>query len=193
MLTGNLIVISGPSGAGKGTLVAGLRKRVPDLFLSVSMTTRAPRAGEVPDVSYRYVSRQEFEEVRRRGGFLEWATVHDNLYGTPADEVGEQLAAGNDVILEIDVKGALQVKKKMPEAHLVFIQAPSVDDLAERLSKRQTEDPRGVAQRVRVAKHEILLAPKYDCVIVNDDVIRATNELVGIVREIRRTRRRERL
>ncbi len=157
------------------------------------MTTRSPRPDEVPGVSYRFVSREEFEEVRRRGGFLEWASVHDNFYGTPAHAVKEQLEKGNDVILEIDVKGALQVKKKMPEAHLVFIQAPTFEDLHDRLSKRSTEDERTVARRVLVARHEVLLAPKYDFVIVNDDIARATRELVGIVKDIRRTRRREQM
>jgi len=157
------------------------------------MTTRSPRPDEVPGVSYHFVSREEFEEVRRRGGFLEWASVHDNFYGTPADDVKEQLEKGNDVILEIDVKGALQVKKKVPEAHLVFIQAPSFEDLHDRLSKRSTEDEKSVARRVLVARHEVLLAPKYDFVIVNDDIARATRDLVGIVKDIRRTRRREQM
>lgn len=156
------------------------------------MTTRKPRRDEVHGVSYDFVSREEFEDVRRGRGFLEWAEVHDNLYGTPAEPVTRERGMGRDVILEIDVKGALQVKKKMPEAHLIFIQAPSVDDLQERLSMRQTEDEQTVARRIRIAKHEILLAPKYDYVVINDDIARATDELVGIVKDMRRSSRKER-
>lgn len=189
MPSGNLIVISGPSGAGKGTLVAALRKGVPDLFLSLSTTTRQPRIGELEGVSYHFVSPENFEKMRREAEFLEWASVHDNLYGTPIGPVRKQLDEGKDVLLEIDVKGALQVKKKIPEANLIFIQAPSMDDLHKRLTKRKTEDEQGVDRRIRVARHEVLLAPKYDYVVVNDDIARATRELVGIIREIRRLNR----
>ncbi len=189
MSKGNLIVVSGPSGAGKGTLVAATRKRVPDLFLSVSATTRRPRRGEIEGVSYRFIDRETFEGMRRRGEFLECAHVHHNLYGTPLEPVKRQLEAGKDVLLEIDVQGALQAKKKFPEAHLVFIMPPSIDELHNRLAKRKSEDEEDVQQRIRVAKHEILLAPKYDYVVTNDDVARATNELVGIIKEIRRLSR----
>jgi len=166
-----------------------LRKRVPDLFLSISTTTRKPRKGELPGVAYHFVDRETFDEMRRRGEFLECARVHGNLYGTPIEPVKRQLEAGRDVILEIDVQGALQAKKKFPEAHLIFIMPPSMQELQSRLAKRKSEEGEELEQRIRVAKHEILLAPKYDYVVVNDDVARATDELVGIIKEIRRNSR----
>lgn len=169
--------------------MAELRRRVPALYVSLSATTRKPRLGEVEGVNYHFVPKDRFERMRRSGEFLEWAEVHGNLYGTPMGPVREGLHKGKDVILEIDVQGALQVRKKMPEAHLVFIQAPSLDELQSRLAKRSSEDEETVARRIRVAKQEILLAPRYDYVVVNDDIARASDELAGILAEIRRSSR----
>ena len=139
MRTGNLFVISGPSGAGKGTLVTRLLEEVPDTWVSVSATTRRPRPGEEEGVSYYFLDREDFLALADEGGFLEWAEYAGNCYGTPLASVQREMAAGRQVILEIEVQGALQVREKMPEAHLVFIEPPSLEELEGRLRGRGTE------------------------------------------------------
>ncbi|MCC6109530.1 MAG: guanylate kinase, partial [Denitrobacterium sp.] len=136
---GNLFVISGPSGAGKGTLVSRVLDRVPDAWVSVSATTRPPREGEVDGTSYFFMTDDQFDDLVARGGFLEWAHVHAHKYGTPLASVKEHIDAGDQVILEIDVQGAFQVREKLPEAHLVFIDVPSEKELLARLRGRGTE------------------------------------------------------
>lgn len=181
MRKGNLFVISGPSGAGKGTLVRRIMDRVPDAWLSISATTREPRPGEQDGVSYLFVSQDEFERMIRDGGLLEWARVHDHSYGTPRSLVEEHMRAGDQVILEIDVQGAFQVREKLPQAHLIFIAPPSMDELRSRLVGRGTEDAADVELRMRDAEGEMARKDDYDVVFVNDDLETCTQDLVDYI------------
>lgn len=178
---GNLIIISGPSGAGKGTLVARLVERVPDVWVSVSATTRAPRRGEVDAVHYYFMDEAHFQDLIEAHGFLEWAHVHGAYYGTLLSRVEENMAAGKQVILEIDVQGALQVREVIPDAHLIFIEPPSLEELERRLRERGTEAEDVILKRLATAKVELAHKMEYDFQVVNDDLERATEELVSLV------------
>lgn len=182
--TGNLVIISGPSGAGKGTLVDQLVAGVPELRVSVSATTRAPRPGEIEGEDYFFLSVEEFSRRIEAGEFLEWAEVHGNRYGTIRSTVEAKMAEGRDVILEIDPQGALQVKSLMPEAVLVFIVAPSMDELERRIRGRGAETDEQVGVRLETAVRELELVGSYDYVVENDDVARATDELVRIIKSL---------
>lgn len=179
--TGNLFIVSGPSGAGKGTLVKELLHQVPDVWVSVSMTTRAPRPGEVEGCHYFFTTAAEFDRLIDTGGLLEWAEVHGNRYGTPRAAVEGKIAERRQVILEIDPQGAFQIRDVMPESILVFIMPPSKDELRRRLSGRGSETDEQVEVRMRTADRELALVGKYDHVVINDDVSRATEELVRII------------
>lgn len=181
MRRGNLFVISGPSGAGKGTLVSRIMERVPDAWLSISVTTRDPREGEVDGVHYLFYDDARFDELAAQDGFLEWAQVHDHKYGTPAQLVREHLEAGCQVILEIDVQGAFQVRKRVPEAHLVFIEPPSLEELERRLRSRGTEDEESIALRMKNAELEMSHKMEYDIRFVNDNLDECTDELVSYI------------
>ena len=166
---GQLIVLSGPSGAGKGTLVRELLKRR-KADLSVSCTTRAPRPNEVDGVSYFFVTPDEFARRERLGDFLESAEVFGNHYGTPRQEVVEKLRQGKDVILEIDVQGAMQVKSRFPDARLVFVEPPSMEELSARLHGRGTETDDQIELRLANAQDELSHAADYDFTVVNDNL-----------------------
>jgi guanylate kinase len=180
---GVLLVLAGTSGAGKGTIGARLRAADPRLHWSVSWTTRPPRAGEREGVDYHFVSRAEFERLRDDGGFLEWFEVYGDLKGTPSDYVRARLDAGDDVMLEIDVQGALAVKRALPEALLVFVKAPSRQEQRRRLEARGSETEESIQVRLgRAEAEERIGAEQFDAVVVNDDVDRAVAEVAAILR-----------
>jgi len=173
-----LTVLAGPTAVGKGTIVTELRRRHPDLFVSVSATTRAPRPGEIDGVHYHFVSDAEFDRLISTGQMLEWALVHGtHRYGTPRGPVQAQLDAGRSALLEIDLAGARQVRESMPSAQLVFVMPPSWNELVARLTGRRTEDIREQERRLATARTEMDAAGEFDHVIVNDTVSRATSEL----------------
>ena len=182
---GVLLVLAGTSGAGKGTIGARLRALDARLRWSVSWTTRARRPGERPDVDYHYVTRAEFEALRDDDGFLEWFEVYGDLKGTPRHFVLDELAAGHDVMLEVDVQGALAVKAALPDALLVFVRAPDRDEQRRRLERRAEvtgESPESIAGRLaRADDEEQIGATQFDAVVVNDDVDRATAEVAAIL------------
>ncbi len=178
---GNLFIVSGPSGAGKGTLVKELASTVDDVWVSVSATTRAPRPGEVEGVHYHFVTDEEFDELVAAGGLLEWAEVHGNRYGTPRADVEEHVAEGKQVLLEIDPQGAFQVRDERPDSVLIFILPPSREELSRRLRLRGSETEEQVAVRMQTAERELALVGKYDHVVINDDVSRATDEIARII------------
>ncbi len=180
-----MFVITGPSGVGKGTLIRGLMERVPELELSVSATTRAPRAGEREGVDYHFLTPEEFERRVQSGDFVEHADYAGRRYGTLRSELEERMRAGVPVVLEIEVQGARQVRAAMPEAVQVFIAPPSLQTLRERLTARGTDDAEEVERRLRVAEHELAARPEFRHVVVNDSLDRALAELVGIVEQER--------
>lgn len=180
---GLLIVISGPSGVGKGTVRKALFERDDhNLVYSISMTTRKPRVGEINGKDYFFVSREEFEKRIKENGFLEYAEFVGNYYGTPIDEVKKQIAAGNEVVLEIEVQGALQVREKVKDAVFVFIAPLSLESLYSRLHNRGTENEEIIKQRIEKAKKEIDLAYKYDYIVINDTVDNAADRIMAIIR-----------
>lgn len=180
---GLLIVLSGPSGVGKGTVRKALfEMEGHNLEYSISMTTRAPRIGEVEGSDYYFVTREEFEEKIKNGQMLEYAEFVNNYYGTPIEEVENNLAVGNEVVLEIEVQGALQVREKMKDAIFIFIAPPSMKALEDRLTARGTEKPEVIKERVDKAKSEIKLAYKYDYIVVNDEVKNAADRIMAIIR-----------
>lgn len=158
-----------------------LLEREPDLAWSVSCTTRPPRPGEVDGVDYHFVTREQFEQMRAEGGFLEHFEVYGQLKGTPREPVETRLAAGKDVLMEVDVQGALAVREQMPDALLVFIKAPSPEVQRERLLGRGTDDPEQVARRLATAAEEEAQAVRFDAVVVNDDLERAVDEVAAIL------------
>ena len=180
---GLLIVISGPSGVGKGTVRKALfQKKGHDLVYSVSMTTRQPREGEVEGKDYYFVSKEEFEERIKRGKFLEYTKFVGNYYGTPLDKVEEQLDEGKEVVLEIEVEGAKQVRKKMRDAIFIFIAPPTMADLKARLKSRGTESDEIIKERYEKACREIGLAYLYNYIVVNDTVENAADKIMAIIR-----------
>jgi guanylate kinase len=180
-MKGILVVLSGPSGAGKGTVSQALLHRLPHVIFSISATTRLPRKGEVDGVNYYFISRQRFAEMIAGDEFLEWATVHDNYYGTPRFPVVEALAHGKDVLLEIDVQGGIQVKQKFPEAVLIFLLPPSQAELRSRLIRRGSEPIGEVEKRLKVALTEMQSLSLYDYVVVNDQVEHAVSKIQSIM------------
>jgi guanylate kinase len=186
MKRGLLIVISGPSGVGKDTVIKRLLAMDRNLIYSVSGTTRQPRPGEKPDENYTFLTREEFEEQVRKGAFLEHATYNGNLYGTFRDRVEKARNAGRDVVLKIDVQGADQVRRLVPDAISIFVVAPSEQELERRKLERGSESAQDRASRGRIAEREMTRAADYDHVVTNDDVERAAAEIHEIIERARR-------
>lgn len=184
-MAGNLYVVAAPSGAGKTTLVRLLLEREPDVHLSVSSTTRAPRVGEQHGREYNFIDMATFKAMIERQEFLEWAEVHGNFYGTSKKWITEQLAAGNDVLLEIDWQGAQQVRACFPEAIGVFILPPSMEVLTERLTGRGTDSADVISRRLAAAQAEMRHVGEFDYVIINDQLAQALDDLRTVVRASR--------
>jgi guanylate kinase len=182
---GLLIVISGPSGVGKDTLIKRLLELHQNLRYSVSCTTRAPRPGEVDGVDYSFVSRERFQQLIDEGAFLEHATYNGNLYGTLIERVEREREAGHDVVLKIEVQGAEQVRAKVPDGVFIFIAPPSVDELVRRQVKRNTETSQDMEARRLIATREMEYASRYDHVVVNDEFGRAVAEILAIIQKAR--------
>ncbi|HJR93420.1 MAG TPA: guanylate kinase [Acidimicrobiia bacterium] len=178
---GRLIVIAGPGGVGKSTIVAELRRRIP-LHFSVSATTRDPRPAEVQGFHYRFVTRPEFRRLIDAGDLLEWAEFNGNYYGTPRDAVVAGLEDGRDVLLEIEVQGAAQIRQAMPEATMIFLAPPSTEALRRRLLDRADTSEADIEAKLRIAQAELAAAPElFDHIVVNDDRERAVGEILGIL------------
>lgn len=182
---GQLFVVSAPSGVGKTTIIRPVLENRPDLRFSVSCTTRSPRPGEVPGKDYHFLTREEFVAGIQAGRFLEWAEVHGKFYGTDGERIDRWLKSGDDVLLDIDVQGARQVRSVFPSAHTIFILPPSMDVLEERLRGRGTESPEQLTRRLAAARVEIQQFPWYDFVIVNDVLEEAIADLNAILRACR--------
>jgi len=182
MVRGTLFVVSAPSGAGKTTLIRRAMERVDGLQFSVSHTTRPMREGEREGVDYFFVTVESFERMIREDRFLEWARVHDNMYGTSRAWVEERLGRGEDVILDIDVQGAAQIKARAPESAQILVFPPSFEALRERLTARRSDDPGAVERRLRNARGELGRYPVYDYVIINEDLEPAVDNLIAVLR-----------
>lgn len=183
-MRGALIVVSGPSGAGKSTLIRAALAAVPELGYSVSATTREPREGEVDGRDYIFLSREEFERWIEAGKFLEWAEYSGNLYGTPEAKVEEFLADGRSVILEIELQGARLVREKRPDAEMVFVRAPSLEETRKRLEGRKTETGDAVETRMATAELEVAARSEFDYEVVNRDRDQATQEMISLMKRI---------
>jgi len=178
---GRLVVLTGPSGVGKGTLVSHLRQRHPELYLSVSVTTRPPRPGEQEGVNYYFRTREEFLRLVEAGELLEWAQYAGNFYGTPRQIVFEKLSQGQDVLLEIELAGARQVRKLCPEAIRIFLSPPSLEELERRIRQRGQDSEDSIERRLQQARKELEAKDEFDYVIVNDNLERALQELEALL------------
>lgn len=178
---GTLFVITGPSGAGKGTVLRQVRNALPDLYFSVSATTRAPRPGEVDGADYHFISREQFQQLISEDRLLEHAEYVGNYYGTPLDPVLEHLEQGNDVILEIELQGARQVRQRCPEAALIFIAPPSFAELERRLRGRGTEGEEKICRRMETARQECAHMDDFQYIVLNDVPENAARELLSII------------
>ena len=180
-MKGNLIIISSPSGGGKGTLIREVLDRVPNIGYSVSLTTRAPRHGEQDGKHYHFVSKDEFEAYKAKGGFLEFAEVHGNYYGTAVEQIQRATDAGNDIVLEIDVQGAASVLEKVPEAVSIFILPPSFEVLRARLTARATEGMKDLQLRLTNSRVEVMEYSRFKYAVINDEIETATRKIAAII------------
>ncbi|HUK78071.1 MAG TPA: guanylate kinase [Thermoleophilia bacterium] len=181
----SVFVVSGPSGAGKGTVISLVREALPDVVTSVSATTRAPRPGEADGRHYRFLSTPQFRREIEAGNFLEWVDYGGNLYGTLRADVDAKLAQGYDVILEIELQGARAIRRAMPDATLIFVAPPSATELARRLQGRATDSAAAIARRLEIAKAEIAAEHEFDVVVVNDEARRAAAEIIAVIAQRR--------
>jgi guanylate kinase len=175
--SGRLIVLTGPSGVGKGTLMRSLLQRHPELYYSVSVTTRSPRPGEIDGKNYYFISLSKFEQLIAQGEFLEWAEFAGNYYGTPREAVLKQISSGKLVVLEIELEGARQIRASFPSALSIFILPPSFDELEKRIRNRAQDSEEAIARRLRCAQEEIKAADEFDIQIVNDDFETALKDI----------------
>jgi guanylate kinase len=181
--SGRLVVLAGPTAVGKGTVAADIRRNHPEVWISVSATTRKPRPGEVHGRHYWFVSEEEFDGLVERGELLEWAVVHKGArYGTPRRPVEEALAAGRPALLEIDLQGARQVRRSMPDAFFVFLAPPSWEELVRRLVGRGTETAEERERRLETAREELAAEPEFDATVVNTEVHAASEQLVALIK-----------
>jgi guanylate kinase len=178
---GLLVVLSGPSGVGKGTVCSYLKHKHPDLIYSVSATTREKRPGEVEGVNYYFMSREDFIEMREKGEFLEWAEVYGNFYGTPRKAVEKNLEQGKDVILEIDIQGAMKVKEVFPEGIFIFLLPPSKEELEKRIKGRAADTPETIKHRLSCVDRELACIINYQYVVVNGEVDTAAEQIRAII------------
>lgn len=188
MSNGFLIIISGPSGVGKGTIIEEVRKKIPELLFSTSVTTRPPRPNEKDGVQYHFITENEFKKGIAENRFLEWANVHGNYYGTPRSFIEENLTKGLEIILDIDVQGALSVKKIYPDAVYIFILPPDFDELKKRLTGRSTENSAAIAHRLKDAEEELRHLDAYPYHITNDSLSQAVSKIIEIIRNERKKR-----
>lgn len=179
--TGQLFVLSAPSGTGKTTLCRRILPKLENMLFSVSYTTRPPRPGETEGKDYHFISRAEFEQMIRENRWAEWAKVHDNYYGTCADDLNRDLAAGHDVLLDIDVRGARQIVARFAQSVTIFIMPPSLEDLRKRLEKRGSDDQQTIEKRLHAAAGEMACRHEYGYIIVNDRIERAAAELLAVI------------
>ena len=181
MIKGKMFVVSGPSGVGKGTVVSEMMRRNAEIALSISATTRGKRAGEEEGVNYFFKTEADFLKMIENGGFLEWAQFCGNYYGTPKAPVEKKLSEGKDVILEIELQGAMEVKKNFPESILIFIAPPTLEELVSRIRNRGTEGEEAIALRMETAKKEIQSAKEYDYILVNCSVEETAENILSII------------
>lgn len=182
---GRVFVISAPSGCGKTTIQKMVLKKTKNLFPSVSLTTRSPRRGEKNKKDYHYLPRDAFEKEIEKGNLLEWEENFGHLYGTPRRFVLEKIKKGKDVLLSIDVKGAMSIKKKFPESVLIFIKPPSTTELSRRLKGRNTDKSAEIEDRLKIAKNELACAPRYDYVVINKELRKAVDKVTSIIEKER--------
>lgn len=180
--TGQVIVISAPSGSGKGSVISGLLEKDKNLWLSVSTTSRKPRENDIPGVTYNFVTKEEFEKLIQEGYFLEYTNYVGNYYGTPKNKILEKINEGIDVILEIEIEGATNIKKLIPEAIFIFIMPPSLKTLVKRLKKRGTDSNDKIIERFHTAYKEINEVTKYNYVVINDDLKDAITKVEAIIK-----------
>lgn len=178
---GHIFVVSAPSGTGKTSLCKEILKTLPDVSFSISYTTRPPRPTEVNGVHYIFVSTQEFKNIISKGALVEWTDIHGHLYGTSIESLNLYANQGRDVLFDLDVKGAAEIKKRYPQAVTIFILPPSMEQLRQRLSRRETEDPQALEERLKYAEKEIAHAKEYDYTVVNDQLDRAVGRIKDII------------
>ncbi len=178
---GCLIVVSGPSGTGKGTVCSALLEKHKEIAYSISATTRQPRTGEVDGVNYYFLAKNVFEKMIEDGELLEWAEVYGNYYGTPLKKIQERLADGQDILLEIDTQGAMSVKEKFPDEIYIYIMPPSLKELERRLKTRGTDSAESIERRLKSAAGEMEIAERYNYIVVNEQVEQAVEQIAAIV------------